>query len=250
METSNVNQDKSSSTIYSVTDGRQVELDEIFSLLAYSIVYADWQDESTPRDKRRGYNIGSVLVDSESNPVFWGLNSVGITNNATQHSEVRLMTQYLDVSETFDLKSYTVYTTLEPCAMCGGMMAMALISKSVFGQNDVEFSHAIDRLNFDSRSIGGYAPFPRKVVSIPSPSPFTKILNESYQSFLKVDSEKILAKFLVSNEAKSIYSNAKNTFDTYKVKHNENQAVYIKARLFYENFLIDINHNLTTSEHE
>ncbi|PRY20621.1 cytidine/deoxycytidylate deaminase-like protein [Spirosoma oryzae] len=250
MEILNINQDRSSGDVYPLIDGKQVEIDEIFSLLAYSIVYADWQDESTPRDERRGYNIGSVLVDSENNPVFWGLNSVGVTNNATQHSEVRLMTQYLDVSETFDLKSHTVYTTLEPCAMCGGMMAMALISKSVFGQNDVEFSHAIDRLNFDSRSIGGYAPFPRKVACIPSPSPFTEILNESYQSFLKVDSEKILAKFLVSNEAKNIYSDARNAFETYKIKHIENQAVYNKAKLFYKNFLADINHNLTTPKHE
>ena len=37
-----------------------IERDNIFSLLAYSVVLKNWQ---TDRKTGRGYNIGSVLVD-------------------------------------------------------------------------------------------------------------------------------------------------------------------------------------------
>ena len=189
--------------MYSISDPKQIEIDEIFSLLAYSIVLTDWQSDTIPRHKRRGYNIGSVLVDAQNKPVFHALNCVGVTNNSTQHGEVRLMTQYLDAIEAFDLKEYTIYTTLEPCAMCAGMMTMTLVERTVFGQNDVEYSHTFERLAIDSRSIGGYPPFPRQVIADPSPSYIKEELNTAYQDFLTHDTEKILAKFLVSEKAKS-----------------------------------------------
>jgi tRNA(Arg) A34 adenosine deaminase TadA len=219
--------------MYSVTNPVQIEIDEIFSLLAYSIVYADWQEDSIPRNDRRGYNIGSVLVNSENKPVYYALNCVGETNNSTQHSEVRLITQYLDSVSSFDLKNFTIYTTLEPCAMCAGMMTMTLVTRTVYGQNDVEFSHTFERLAIDSRSIGGYPPFPRKVIADESPSIIKQELNDAYQEFLKTDDEKILAKFLVSKKAKEIYKKACLSFKDYKVKFSENENIYAQSITFY-----------------
>jgi len=220
-------------SVYSITNPVQIEIDEIFSLLAYSIVYADWQEDSIPRNKRRGYNIGCVLVNSQNEPVHHALNCVGVTNNSTQHGEVRLITEYLDLVESFDLKNYTIYTTLEPCAMCAGMMTMTLVTRTVYGQNDVEFSQTFERLAFDSRSIGGYAPFPRKVIADPSPSLIKFELNKAYQEFLKTDTEKILAKFLVSKKAKEIYMKAYLSFKDYEVKFDENRKVYAQSIKFY-----------------
>ena len=49
---------------YSMTDDSiQKELDEIYSLLAYSIVFQDWQSDSIPRSGRRGYNIGTIISE-------------------------------------------------------------------------------------------------------------------------------------------------------------------------------------------
>ena len=224
--------------MYSVTDPRQIEIDEIFSLLAYSVVYSDWQEDSVPRDKRRGYNIGCVLVNAQNKPVYYALNSVGVTNNSTQHGEVRLMTHYLDLVKSFDLKNHTIYTTLEPCAMCAGMMTMTLVARTLYGQNDVEYSHSFERLAFDSRSIGGYAPFPRKVIAEPGPSEFTRELNDAYQAFLNTDSEKILAKFLVSQAAKEIYKRANQAFKDYHIKFEDNAIIYSQAIKFYEQIVI------------
>lgn len=44
-------------------DNIQTELDKIYSLLAYSLVLKDWQTDSIPRYARRGYNIGTILVN-------------------------------------------------------------------------------------------------------------------------------------------------------------------------------------------
>jgi len=208
------------------SDPVQLEIDEIFSLFTYKIVYDNWQDHSIPRENRRGYNIGSILVNPQNEPVHYALNSVGITQNSTQHAEVRLMTQYLDSSDFFDLHDFTIYTTLEPCAMCAGMMAMTRVKRTVYGQNDVEFSHALERLAFDSKSIGGYAPFPRKVISSPSPSNIRQELNKAFQEFLSIDSEKILAKFLSNDQAKTIFKNASQLFENFQVKFIENRKIF------------------------
>ena len=227
---------------HAMIDSIQQEIDEIFTLLAYAIVYRDWQDGSMPRAKRKGYNIGCILVNVQNEPVYWGLNSVGITNNATQHGEVRAMINYLESTGLFDLKDYTIYTTLEPCAMCGGMMVMTSIKRTVYGQNDVEYSHALERLSIDSRAVGGYPPFPRNVVSDPSPSPFREKLNESYGEFLKKDPEKILAKFLVSKQAKNVFAQANEAFIKYQVKETSNIGVYERAIAFYKANHFQRNH--------
>jgi len=229
-----INKTEIKKSMYSITDPKQAEIDEIFSLLAYSLVYSDWQEDSIPREKRRGYNIGCVLVNPEDQPVYYALNCVGVTNNSSQHAEVRLITQYLDSVKSFDLKNHTIYSTLEPCPMCAGMMTMTLVARTVYGQNDVEYNHAFERLAFDSRSIGGYPPFPRKVIAESGPSGFTLELNDAYQDFLKTDSEKILAKFLVSKKAKEIYKKANQAFKNYKVKFADNSEIYSRSIKFYE----------------
>ncbi|MBW1944223.1 MAG: hypothetical protein JRJ51_15510, partial [Deltaproteobacteria bacterium] len=98
----------------------EIEKDKIFSLVAYAVVFKGWQQS---RNVGRGYNIGSVLVDENDNIVCWARNAVNVTKNNTQHGEVRLMLNYLhNCRNVFSLPKYRLYTTLEPCAMCSGMM--------------------------------------------------------------------------------------------------------------------------------
>ncbi len=87
----------------------EIEKDNIFSLLAYAVVLKGWQQN---KSEGRGYNIGSVLVDENYNIVCWARNAVNITNNNTQHGEVRLMLNYLNNSNAFSLPNYRLYTTL------------------------------------------------------------------------------------------------------------------------------------------
>jgi len=219
---------------YSVKDPVKQEIDEIYSLLTYALVYANWQPGTVPRNKRRGYNIGAVLVDKDQKPVYCGLNCINATDNATQHGEVRTITAYLEKTRRFNLDGFTIYTTLEPCIMCAGMMTMTDIDRVVYGQKDVDFSNGLERLALDTRPYGGYAPFKRTTWSDASPNGFRLLLDEAYQRFLATDSEKVLAKFLTGAEAERIFKDAHTAFLQFQVKHPENAAAYQMAVQFFE----------------
>ena len=218
---------------YSVSSPAQQEIDEIFSLLTYALVYAHWQEDSIPRHKRRGYNIGAILVDRQFNPVFFELNCINSTDNATQHGEVRAIMSYLEQSKRFNLDGFTIYTSLEPCIMCGGMMAMTDVDRVVYGQKDVDFSNGLERLALNTQHLGGYEPYKRLTVSDPSPSTVKPLLERAYQDFLNRGEERILAKFLASSQAKNIFGNASDAFLTYAVNDTGNAIILEKARKFY-----------------
>ncbi|MCO6493703.1 MAG: nucleoside deaminase [Phaeodactylibacter sp.] len=211
----------------------QKEVDDIFILLTYSLVFRDWQAGSVPRQERRGYNIGALLVNAQNEPVYYGLNCINSTDNATQHGEVRAITQYLEKARSFNLSGHTLYTTLEPCVMCAGMITMTAVKRVVFGQNDVEYSKAFERLAIDTRPIGGFPPYPRRVIAQASSISFREELDEAYNNFLESNDEKILAIFLVSDEARSIFEKALNSFKNYEVEFEENRNIYESALQFF-----------------
>ncbi|MDX1912595.1 MAG: deaminase [Saprospiraceae bacterium] len=219
---------------YSVKDPVRQEIDEIYSLLTYALVYANWQPGTVPRNQRRGYNIGAVLVDKNNLPVYYGLNCINSTDNATQHGEVRAITEYLEKNRCFNLDGFTIYTSLEPCIMCAGMMTMTDIDRVVYGQKDVDFSNGLERLALDTRAYGGYGPFKRTTRADASPSPFRVRLDALYQQFLANEQEKILARFLSGTTAEQVYQEASTAFINYQVKHPANEAIYQAAKQFYE----------------
>ena len=225
---------------YSVQgDSIQAELDEIYSLLAYSIVYGDWQPDSIPRFDRRGYNIGTILVNSSQEIAAWGLNCVNSMDDATQHGEVRAISSFLSSNESFNLKGFTLYTTLEPCVMCAGMATMTSVERVVYGQKDVDFSGALDRLALDSKNLGGFAPYPRVVTPDPAPTTYRNQLDAAFKYFLETEEEKFLAKFLASETAAEIYKAALDEFLTYEVEHPVNQSRYEAAVAFYKTINTD-----------
>jgi tRNA(Arg) A34 adenosine deaminase TadA len=206
----------------------ELERDAIFSLAAYVVVYRDWQteDEADPR----GHNIGCVLVDNNNNPVAWDLNSNYRTNDATQHGEVRVMQDYIRKSGNKYLEGYTIYTTLEPCVMCSGMMSLTKVGRTVYGQTDenypqgvVGFGRAIERLKLDSTAIGGYPPYPRTPDrSDASPLSYRTALDDEFSH----GTETNITVFLTSERARRIYEEAAERFYTYSVQFPENQRFY------------------------
>jgi len=214
------------------TNAIQQEADEIYSLLTYSVVLHDWQLKSVPREKRRGYNIGALLVNPTGEPVYCGLNSISATENATQHGEVRSITEYLNKTRRFNLEGFTLYTSLEPCIMCAGMITMTSIKRVVYGQHDVEYSRAFERLAIDTRPIGGFPPYPRIVIAHANTTSICAELDKSYRDFYAKETEKMLARFLTSDDAQAIFKRAAAMFLSYQVKHAENKLIYDKALSF------------------
>jgi tRNA(Arg) A34 adenosine deaminase TadA len=207
----------------------QVERDEIYSLLAYSVVLKAWQ---TGGPDQRGHNIGSVLVNPEGQVVFWARNYNYKMKDGTQHGEVRLMLGYLEKIKSYSLKGYTVYTSLEPCAQCSGMMIQQSIARTVYGQTDPDFGKAVERLKLDSSSIpNGYIPYPRPVTADVSQSIICKQLDAAY----KKSAKKSITDFLMTDQAKAIYQAANQMLLNYQVKYPKNQGVLLQAIDFFNN---------------
>lgn len=203
------------------------ERDAIFSLLAYAVAYKGWQDDW---NRPRGYNIAAVLVNADDEPVCWARNAVQVTGNRAQHAETRLIMNYLDQAQQVDLRGYRLYTTLESCAMCAGMMVMTQVDLTVYGQTDPRFGKAMERLTFDSTDVGGFDPYPRGLRSVPSPTHYRELFDAGYSE----ETGTTLTKWLASPKAKSIYQRASANLLTFDVAFAENQAVLKTAQRFLE----------------
>jgi tRNA(adenine34) deaminase len=220
----------------------QAERDEIFTLLAYAVVLKDWQSSGSPAGAAaaRGYNIGSVLVDpAQRHAVYWGLNSVYLTENRTQHGEVRLMTCFFERmreagTPLSTLKGYTIYTTLEPCAMCSGMMVLTSVPRTVYGQEDPGFGKALERLKLDSSQCQGYPPYPRAVESDHAAVDAAGQLERRYDDYRRNHPDNpSITDFLATPEARQVYEAALAAFLSLEPRFAENQAVLADARDFY-----------------
>ena len=107
------------------------EIDDIYMLLTYSILYKTWQGSDPSRVI--GKNIGALLVNPKRDTIM-GLdrNAHASTHNITQHAESRLIQGYLAKYECEDLTDYIIYASLEPCAMCSGMMTISKVKETIY----------------------------------------------------------------------------------------------------------------------
>ena len=217
---------------------QQLERDRICMLAAYSLVLSDWQESN---QKIRGYNIGSVLVSPENRIVCHARDSVYETQNNTQHSAVRLMTQYLAANKGLSiLPDYTIYTTLEPCAMCSGMMFFTGVSRVVYGQKDLCCGGAIGRLKLDSKkwNKSGYTPYPdfstryahKEFGAVKSDLPYCEELEQACAQAMRRLPTLRTTEFLKSPEAKKIYEEAANALWNYNLEYPENSKLLEDAR--------------------
>ncbi|AOE65174.1 nucleoside deaminase [Pseudomonas corrugata] len=207
---------------WSSPGNEQEERDEIFSLLAMAVVLQDWQ---VNKEDRRGHNIGGVLVDTAQKPIFYARNSVRKLNDTTQHGEVRLIQNYLKCGKgKRNAASLTVYTTLEPCAMCTGMMTMAEVKRVVYVQQDPGFGkarEALQRINY-----------PRiytqdTVLGLPQKT----AIERGYEQYLS-SGKKSLTDYLLTDEAHQVFESALASLKAYTVKYPGNAAVLNDARSY------------------
>ncbi len=201
---------------------RATERDMIFSLAVLDMVYRDWQ--SSPGG--RGHNIGSILVDKDHRPVFWARNSVTVTDNATQHGEVRLIQAFLDCPGVDKYMSgYTIYTTLEPCAMCTGMIAMTKVDRAVFVQADPEFGHALEGLK--------HVHFPRlfKQSTVKTLGEKRR-LEKGWVAYRTAHPGSAITDYLLTEDAREIYASASGKLDGLSLRHAENEEIRKRTQAF------------------
>ncbi|MFO1258718.1 MAG: tRNA adenosine(34) deaminase TadA [Gammaproteobacteria bacterium] len=79
--------------------------------------------------------VGAVLV-SDDIPIARGWNKPIQTRDPSLHAEMDVIRQAAKILENYRLPNTTLYVTLEPCAMCAGLIQHARIARVVFGAFD------------------------------------------------------------------------------------------------------------------
>ncbi len=80
--------------------------------------------------------VGAVLVDMENNLIGMGRNAVEHNHDPSQHAEVIAIRNAALTLKNHRLTDTTLYVTLEPCAMCAGLIVHARIKRLVFATRD------------------------------------------------------------------------------------------------------------------
>ncbi|MBB4824831.1 tRNA(adenine34) deaminase [Sporosarcina luteola] len=88
--------------------------------------------------KENTYPVGAVLVDEQFNLVAIGRNRVHSAQDTTAHAEIDAIRNAGEA--IFDAKirqkTFTLYSTLEPCPMCTGGILFSKIKRVVWLLND------------------------------------------------------------------------------------------------------------------
>jgi tRNA(adenine34) deaminase len=92
---------------------------------------------------RAGADSGEVpvgaVVAMAGEIVGRGWNSPVARNDPTAHAEILALREAAARVGNYRLEGATLYSTLEPCAMCAGALVAARVARLVFGARDLRF---------------------------------------------------------------------------------------------------------------
>jgi tRNA(adenine34) deaminase len=92
---------------------------------------------------REGADSGEVpvgaVVAMAGEIVGRGSNSPVARNDPTAHAEILALREAAARIGNYRLEGATLYSTLEPCAMCAGALVAARVGRLVFGARDLRF---------------------------------------------------------------------------------------------------------------
>lgn len=83
--------------------------------------------------------IGACIVGADGEILAAASNRTITDNDPTAHAEILAIRAAAEKIGNYRLTGATVYSTIEPCAMCAGALVNARISRLVFGAHDERF---------------------------------------------------------------------------------------------------------------
>jgi tRNA(Arg) A34 adenosine deaminase TadA len=103
-------------------------------------------------DRYLGHNIACVAVDGNGEIIDFDFNHNDFFRSTAEHAESRMVRRLFSLADIFDswrtgqpsqgrskaasLNDVTLYTSLESCAQCSGVMSLAQVKQIVYLQND------------------------------------------------------------------------------------------------------------------
>lgn len=86
--------------------------------------------------------VGAVIVDGDGNMLSAASNRTIMQTDPTAHAEILALRAAALCVNNYRLLGTTVYSTIEPCAMCAGALVNARVARLVFGAADERFGAA------------------------------------------------------------------------------------------------------------
>ena len=240
----------------------------IFLRLAMALVFDGWGVDRDRNDlinayaaaapgKRfgayAGHSIGALLVNARAEIICFALNRNVELNSTLEHAEARAIRTAIQIANarrfqtggpnwSFGnlLRGDRLYSTLEPCAQCAGIMDLANIGTVVFAQSDPSQNNIVNILynlrhppgRRTSNDAGG-APFP-------VPGVFLDVwydLETAYRTFVAEappGSRTGLTSFLETVAAWQVYRDAALSLLEMRPVHQANADILRSAREFRE----------------
>ena len=83
--------------------------------------------------------IGACIVNEAGELLAAAFNRTITDCDPTAHAEIVVLRMAAEVIGNYRLTGTTVYTTIEPCAMCAGALVNARVKRLVYGADDERF---------------------------------------------------------------------------------------------------------------
>jgi len=83
--------------------------------------------------------VGACIVDADGELLATAFNRTITDNDPTAHAEMLALREAARKIGNYRLNGSTVYTTVEPCAMCAGALVNARVRRLVYGADDERF---------------------------------------------------------------------------------------------------------------
>jgi tRNA(Arg) A34 adenosine deaminase TadA len=233
-------------------------------------------------DRYVGHNIACLAVDGNGEVIDFDFNHNDFFRSSAEHAESRMVRRLFSLTDIFDswktgaripdksrafsLKSVTLYTSLESCAQCSGVMSLARVRQVVYLQRDPG-TYVIGNIMYNlagrdnQDSPMAPIPVPASVVGVPH---FDK-LNADYATFFEervkagknqdkkqaffvsqdghADFSPAITSFLCTDDAYNIFADGGEQLDTMQLEfpggkppqaNLTNLACLDEARRFYQ----------------
>ena len=113
--------------------------DKIFMKLALDEARQAFNENEVP--------IGAVIIDDSGILVCGEHNRIEQLKDATAHAEILALRAASRKLNRRRLSSCTLYSTVEPCAMCAGALVLCRVRRLVYGATDSKFGAAESLFN-------------------------------------------------------------------------------------------------------
>jgi tRNA(Arg) A34 adenosine deaminase TadA len=150
-------------------------------------------------DRYLGHNIACLAVDAKGEILDFDFNHNAIFRSSAEHAELRVVRRLFSLTDLIDdwkpehtipsqahpidLRGVTIYTSLESCAQCSGVMSLARIKQVVYLQNDPG-AYRIGNIMYNLAGRDEIGPLAAQPIAASEIGlPYLEDLNHQYEKF-------------------------------------------------------------------